>query len=86
MTTTLYLARHGETEENVAQILQGHLPGHLTERGRNQAVQLRNTLMQSGASFDALLTAPSTPRKSSTRHFTSSPCSALCFANETGAA
>lgn len=57
MTTTLYLARHGETEENVAQILQGHLPGHLTERGRNQAVQLRNTLVQSGVSFDALLTS-----------------------------
>ena len=57
MTTTLYLARHGETEENVAQILRGHLPGHLTERGRNQAIQLRNTLVQSGVSFDALLTS-----------------------------
>ena len=34
---TLYLARHGETEENVAQILQGHLPGCLTQKGREQA-------------------------------------------------
>ena len=30
--TTLYLVRHGETEENASQILQGHLPGHLSEQ------------------------------------------------------
>ena len=33
----LYLLRHGETEENVKHILQGHLPGTLTELGRSQA-------------------------------------------------
>lgn len=48
----LYLVRHGETEENVAGILQGHMPGLLTERGREQARQLRDTLR--GTSFDAL--------------------------------
>lgn len=37
---TLYLARHGETEENVAAILQGHLPGRLTARGLLQAEAL----------------------------------------------
>lgn len=37
MTTELYLMRHGETEENLRHVLQGHLPGHLTERGREQA-------------------------------------------------
>lgn len=33
METTLYLVRHGQTEENVANILQGHLQGHLTAEG-----------------------------------------------------
>ena len=34
---TLYLLRHGETEENVQHILQGHMPGTLTETGKAQA-------------------------------------------------
>lgn len=53
MKTTLYLARHGETEENVARILQGHLPGRLTPKGIEQARQLRDTLKPVG--FDVLL-------------------------------
>lgn len=36
----LYLTRHGETEENVAKILQGHLPGHLSKDGHRQATEL----------------------------------------------
>ena len=35
--TTLYLVRHGETIDNAAQILQGHLQGELNERGIQQA-------------------------------------------------
>lgn len=35
--TTLILVRHGETEENVKHILQGHLPGTLSELGKEQA-------------------------------------------------
>lgn len=35
--TTLYLVRHGETEDNVAQIMQGQTQGRLTDRGRQQA-------------------------------------------------
>lgn len=50
---TLYLVRHGETHENVAQLLQGHLPGQLTAKGRMQAAILRDQL--SNISFDALL-------------------------------
>lgn len=34
---TLYLARHGQTEENIARIFQGHLPGTLTDEGKEQA-------------------------------------------------
>lgn len=51
----LYLVRHGETEENVAQILQGHLPGYLTALGRQQAIQLAERLNKEHITFDALL-------------------------------
>ena len=37
--TTLYIVRHGQTEENQQRILQGHLPGVLTEEGRRQVEQ-----------------------------------------------
>lgn len=33
----LILARHAETEGNKEGILQGHLPGKLTELGKEQA-------------------------------------------------
>ena len=49
----LYLVRHGETEENVAGILQGHLPGRLTAAGVCQAEALRDAL--AGVTFDALV-------------------------------
>ena len=34
---TLYLARHGQTVENLSRIFQGHLPGTLTEEGLNSS-------------------------------------------------
>ena len=37
---TLYLVRHGETEWNTQDILQGHLDSALTERGLAQAREL----------------------------------------------
>lgn len=36
----LIITRHGETEENVAGILMGHLPGVLSDNGINQAKKL----------------------------------------------
>jgi phosphoserine phosphatase len=36
----LILVRHGETEENVKGIVQGHLPGKLTKKGIEQAKKL----------------------------------------------
>lgn len=42
---TLYLARHGQTEENIARIFQGHLPGKLTAEGKMQAEALHETLL-----------------------------------------
>ena len=41
---TVYLVRHGQTEENLQRIFQGHLPGVLTEEGRQQAVDLGGQL------------------------------------------
>ena len=40
---TLYLARHGQTVENLSRIFQGHLPGTLTEEGK-QAMELGESL------------------------------------------
>lgn len=51
----LYLARHGETEENVAQVLQGLMPGHLTPTGQAQAAALREELERQDVRPAALL-------------------------------
>ena len=53
MATELYLVRHGQTKENIAHILQGHMPGHLTEEGIAQARRLRDELHDTA--FDAIL-------------------------------
>ncbi len=37
--TRLYLFRHGQTEENIRHILQGHMPGTLSEEGKRQSIQ-----------------------------------------------
>ena len=41
---TLYIVRHGETVENTEGILQGHIQGHLTELGKQQARDLRERI------------------------------------------
>lgn len=40
----IILTRHGRTEENDAGILQGHLPGTLSENGWNQARKVAERL------------------------------------------
>lgn len=42
--TTLYLVRHGETVDNVNQIMQGQTQGRLTEKGVSQAQNVRNEM------------------------------------------
>ena len=42
--TKLYLLRHGETEENIKHILQGHMPGTLSEEGKRQTADLAQTV------------------------------------------
>jgi broad specificity phosphatase PhoE len=48
----LFLVRHGETEENVKGIIQGHHPGKLTSLGIEQAILLANRLKE--VRFDAI--------------------------------
>lgn len=54
---TLYLVRHGQTEGNVAQILQGHLPGRLTPLGWKQADGLCARLQAEHIVPDVLLSS-----------------------------
>ena len=51
--TTLYLVRHGETEDNVNQIMQGQTQGRLTKKGIAQAQELRDRM--SSESFTAII-------------------------------
>ena len=42
--TTLYLVRHGETVDNVNQIMQGQTQGQLTDNGIRQAEEVRDQM------------------------------------------
>lgn len=53
--TTIYLARHGETVDNVNKIMQGQTQGELTENGRLQAKELGGKL--AGIVFDAYVSS-----------------------------
>ena len=53
--TTIYLARHGQTEENLMKIFQGHLPGTLTADGIEQARNLGKEL--EGIQIDCILSS-----------------------------
>ncbi len=53
--TQLYIVRHGETRENLARILQGHLPGELTELGRQQVHDAAVRLAGMGVKFDEIV-------------------------------
>jgi len=51
----LYLVRHGETIENSKGIIQGHLPGKLSEKGIKQAQRIGNRLKD--VKFDAVFSS-----------------------------
>jgi len=51
--TILYLVRHGETVDNVNQIMQGQTQGQLTENGICQAQEVRDQL--ASEDFDAII-------------------------------
>lgn len=47
----LIIARHGETEENILGIIQGHLPGKLSKKGIDQAKKLALRLKNEKINF-----------------------------------
>lgn len=51
MVKELYIARHGETIENVSRIVQGHLDGTLSPNGIRQAQELGLHLKDKGIEF-----------------------------------
>ena len=51
------LVRHGQTEENAAGVLQGHLPTSLNDVGRVQARQLAARLRAHAPAIDALVSS-----------------------------
>jgi len=51
--TTLYLVRHGETIDNVNQIMQGQTQGQLTATGQEQARRLCDSM--AGKALDAVV-------------------------------
>ena len=53
--TKLYLIRHGQTVDNVNQIMQGQTQGELTAEGEEQARELRDQL--SRTHFDAFVSS-----------------------------
>ena len=53
----LYLARHGETDWNLSNRIQGQTDIPLNENGRKQAVELVNTIKERGLHFDKIYTS-----------------------------
>ena len=54
----LYLVRHGQTELNVKNILQGWHDSPLTARGREQALAARAAFEDRGVAFDYVYSSP----------------------------
>ena len=54
----LYLVRHGQTELNVQNILQGGHDSPLTARGREQALATRAAFEARGVTFDRVYSSP----------------------------
>ena len=54
---TLYIVRHGQTEENNLKILQGHMPGTLTEQGREQVRRTAEELAKCGVDFKCIVSS-----------------------------
>ncbi len=54
---TIYIVRHGQTEENKQRILQGHMPGTLTEQGKDQVRQAAEHLASQGVQFKCIVSS-----------------------------
>lgn len=58
MSTEIYIARHGQDEDNAAGVLNGRRDTPLTELGRNQAYDLASKIAETGLIFDAVYSSP----------------------------
>lgn len=58
MSVEVYIARHGQDEDNVKGILNGHRDFPLTNLGRQQAKELAQAIKNSGLEFDAIYASP----------------------------
>lgn len=54
----IYLARHGQDQDNADGILNGHRDQPLTQKGLEQASQLAEKIRSVGLSFDAIYSSP----------------------------
>ena len=54
----IYLARHGQNEDNANGILNGHRDLALTQQGKKQAQELANLIKGHHLCFDAILSSP----------------------------
>lgn len=48
----IYIVRHGQTAENLQMILQGHLPGTLTDKGKEQVRNAAEHLAEKDVQFE----------------------------------
>lgn len=53
----LHIVRHGETVENLQRILQGHMPGTLTEKGIEQAHKAVESLSMMDEHFSCIVSS-----------------------------
>jgi broad specificity phosphatase PhoE len=58
MSLEIYIARHGQNEDNVNGILNGHRDLPLTELGRQQAYDLAHGIEAIELTFDGVYTSP----------------------------
>lgn len=58
MAVEIYIARHGQNEDNLNGILNGHRDLPLTELGRTQAQQLADGVKTAGLQFNAIYCSP----------------------------
>ena len=54
----IYIVRHGQTEKNKANVLQGRSDVPLNDAGRRQAEEVRDRFREAGIRFDLVYTSP----------------------------
>lgn len=58
MSVEIFVARHGQNEDNLNGVLNGHRDLPLTDLGRHQARDLGQGILDAGLTFDAVYSSP----------------------------